>query len=119
MNDEHRRAMKTAHCLPHLHVPHAPITWSRQADSATWVWDEVQALPPFILADGSRRRRSRRAHGSAVMISGSTCGSTATTAISGARMPIATTRSTMNATLHLESLLAVSDRRPAETRASC
>ena len=39
--------------LPSLLVPHAPVTWDTRTDPATWLWDDVPVLPPFILADGS------------------------------------------------------------------
>ncbi len=39
--------------LPCHQVPHAPEDWGNwQADPATWSWDGLQALPPFMLADG-------------------------------------------------------------------
>lgn len=40
--------------LPRLIVPRRPADWDMRADSAAWLWDEVPALPPFTLADGSR-----------------------------------------------------------------
>ena len=39
--------------LPSLLVPHTPAAWDRRADPATWLWDDVSALPPFTLADSS------------------------------------------------------------------
>ena len=39
--------------LPYHRVPRAPEGWgNRQADPATWNWNDLPALPPFILADG-------------------------------------------------------------------
>ena len=40
--------------LPHLRVPRAPAGWNRDADLATLAWEGVPALPPFVLADGSK-----------------------------------------------------------------
>ena len=39
--------------LPLLSVQRAPAIWDRNADPASWIWDAVPPLPPFILADGS------------------------------------------------------------------
>ena len=39
--------------LPHLSIPPAPKYWNTKADLAAWRWDDVPALPPFTLADGS------------------------------------------------------------------
>lgn len=39
--------------LPRLHVPRVPQSWDTQSDPATWIWDDVPPLLPFILADGS------------------------------------------------------------------
>ncbi len=44
--------------LPRVSVPHTP-SWDRTADPATWDWSGVPALPPFILADGSRPARQQ------------------------------------------------------------
>jgi hypothetical protein len=44
--------MNTSFVPPHLHVPRSPARWNTQADPATWQWDAVSPLPPFILADG-------------------------------------------------------------------
>jgi hypothetical protein len=38
---------------PHLIVPKAPEVWDRDAPLDSWNWDDVSALTPFILADGS------------------------------------------------------------------
>jgi hypothetical protein len=39
--------------LPYHRVPRVPEGWgNRGADPATWSWDGLPALPPFILADG-------------------------------------------------------------------
>jgi hypothetical protein len=50
--------MKSPH-LPHLLVPHAPARWDRGAELASWDWDDVRPLPPFILADGSGPARQQ------------------------------------------------------------
>lgn len=39
--------------IPRFIVPPAPMQWDGQADPATWSWEDVPALPPFRLADGS------------------------------------------------------------------
>jgi hypothetical protein len=39
--------------LPSLLISQAPTAWDTQAGLATWNWDNVPSLPPFILADGS------------------------------------------------------------------
>ena len=39
--------------LPHLRVSRAPANWDTASDPATWAWESVPALPPFVLADGS------------------------------------------------------------------
>jgi Carbohydrate-binding family 9 len=39
--------------LPHLRVPRAPANWAHDADPATWIWGNIPALPPFIVAAGS------------------------------------------------------------------
>ncbi|MBI1881827.1 MAG: hypothetical protein HYR94_26930, partial [Chloroflexi bacterium] len=41
------------HNIPRLHVPHAPQSWDTQADPATWTWDDLPTLSPFILANGN------------------------------------------------------------------
>jgi len=41
------------HNIPDLTLSRAPAAWDTKADPAAWEWDEVAALPPFILADGS------------------------------------------------------------------
>jgi len=38
---------------PELSVPRTPESWDRDADPATWIWEDVPPLPPFTLADGS------------------------------------------------------------------
>ena len=38
---------------PRFVVPHAPAAWDKHAEIATWIWDNVPVLPPFILADDS------------------------------------------------------------------
>lgn len=40
--------------LPRLALPLAPVDWDRLADPGAWTWDQIPALPPFTLADGSR-----------------------------------------------------------------
>ena len=39
--------------LPYMLLAYAPTRWDRNADLASWNWDDVPPLPPFILADGS------------------------------------------------------------------
>ncbi|HEX9945466.1 MAG TPA: carbohydrate-binding family 9-like protein [Thermoanaerobaculia bacterium] len=39
--------------VPRWPVPPIPASWDRTADPASWNWEEVPALPPFTLADGS------------------------------------------------------------------
>ena len=38
---------------PRFHVPHVPQSWDTAADLSTWDWEDVLALSPFNLADGS------------------------------------------------------------------
>ena len=38
--------------LPRHPVPRRPLSWDA-ADPGAWAWDEIPALPPFQLADGS------------------------------------------------------------------
>ncbi|HXV44803.1 MAG TPA: carbohydrate-binding family 9-like protein [Anaerolineae bacterium] len=45
--------------IPRWRVPHVPPHWNTQADPATWAWEEVPAVSPFILADGSGPARQQ------------------------------------------------------------
>lgn len=38
---------------PRLQVPQAPEAWDKTGQLSHWDWQDVPALPPFILADGS------------------------------------------------------------------
>lgn len=38
---------------PYAVVPRVPATWDRASEPQHWPWDELAALPEFVLADGS------------------------------------------------------------------
>jgi hypothetical protein len=44
---------------PHFPVPYVSQPWNSQADPATWTWEDLPALSPFILADGSGPARQQ------------------------------------------------------------